>query len=379
MNTTKKVALVCDWLTELGGAERVIRAVHEMYPDAPIYTSQYRPKRATWFKDADVRTGWLNVLPVKLKRLVPFLRQFYFSHLDLSDYDLVISITGAEAKAVKTGPKTLHVSYMHAPTQYYWTLYDQYIENPGFGIFDPLARLGLKTLVKPLRKADYKAAQRPDVVVSNSTYIQDEIKKYYNRESEVIWPNVDVETIRGLAGKEPQNITRDGFIIYGRQVSWKRMDLAIKAVIETGEKLTVIGDGPEHERLVRLAGANPAITFLPKYNGIQEIIKHIHASKVFIFPSLEPFGIAPVEALAAGTPVIGLRKGGAVDFIEEGVNGLFFDEQTVASLAEAIEDFNRHEFDRSVVTQSAERFSEAAFKSQFETLVARHFDARGTQ
>jgi len=379
VNTTKKVALVCDWLTELGGAERVIRAVHEMYPDAPIYTSQYRPKRATWFKDADVRTGWLNVLPAKLKRLIPFLRQFYFSHLDLSDYDLVISITGAEAKAVKTGPKTLHVSYMHAPTQYYWTLYDQYIENPGFGIFDPLARLGLKTLVKPLRKADYKAAQRPDVVVSNSTYIQDEIKKYYDRESEVIWPNVDVETIRGLTGKESQNITRDGFIIYGRQVSWKRMDLAIKAVIETGEKLTVIGDGPEHERLVRLAGANPAIMFLPKYNGIQEIIKHIHASKAFIFPSLEPFGIAPVEALAAGTPVIGLRKGGAVDFIEEYVNGLFFDEQTVASLAAAIEDFNRREFDRSVVTQSAERFSEAAFKSQFETLVARHFDAKGTQ
>jgi len=371
--------LVCDWLTELGGAERVIRAVHEMYPDAPIYTSQYRPKRATWFKDADVRAGWLNVLPVKLKRLIPFLRQFYFSRLDLSDYDLVISITGAEAKAVKTGPKTLHVSYMHAPTQYYWTLYDQYIENPGFGIFDPLARLGLKTLVKPLRKADYKAAQRPDVVVSNSTYIQDEIKKYYGRQSEVIWPNVDVETIRRLAGKEPQGITRDGFIIYGRQVSWKRMDLAIKAVTEMGEKLTVIGDGPEHERLVRLAGANPAIMFLPKYNGIQEIIKHIHASKAFIFPSLEPFGIAPVEALAAGTPVIGLRKGGAVDFIEEGVNGLFFDEQTVASLAEAIEDFNRHEFDRSVVTQSAEQFSEAAFKSQFETLVARHFDAKGTQ
>jgi len=379
VNTTKKVALVCDWLTELGGAERVIRAVHEMYPDAPIYTSQYRPKRATWFKDADVRAGWLNVLPVKLKRLIPFLRQFYFSRLDLSDYDLVISITGAEAKAVKTGPKTLHVSYMHAPTQYYWTLYDQYIENPGFGIFDPLARLGLKTLVKPLRKADYKAAQRPDVVVSNSTYIQDEIKKYYGRQSEVIWPNVDVETIRRLAGKEPQGITRDGFIIYGRQVSWKRMDLAIKAVTEMGEKLTVIGDGPEHERLVRLAGANPAIMFLPKYNGIQEIIKHIHASKAFIFPSLEPFGIAPVEALAAGTPVIGLRKGGAVDFIEEGVNGLFFDEQTVASLAEAIEDFNRHEFDRSVVTQSAEQFSEAAFKSQFETLVARHFDAKGTQ
>ena len=113
----QKTALVCDWLTDVGGAERVIQAVHEMYPEAPIYTSQYRPNRATWFAGADVRTGWLNWLPAGLKRFIPFLRQWYFSRLDLSDYDVVISITGAEAKGVKTGKSTLHVSYMHAPTQ----------------------------------------------------------------------------------------------------------------------------------------------------------------------------------------------------------------------------------------------------------------------
>ena len=116
--TKQKIALVCDWLTGVGGAEKVILAVHRMYPDAPIYTSQYRPKTIDWFKSADVRTGWLNYVPAGLKRFIPFLRQFYFSRLDLSDYDVVISITGAEAKAVKTGPNTLHVSYMHAPIQY---------------------------------------------------------------------------------------------------------------------------------------------------------------------------------------------------------------------------------------------------------------------
>lgn len=202
--TKQKIALVCDWLTGVGGAEKVILAVHKMYPDAPIYTSQYRPKTIDWFKSADVRTGWLNYIPAGLKRFIPFLRQFYFSRLDLSYYDVVISITGAEAKAVKTGPDTLHVSYMHAPIQYYWTLYDQYIENPGFGVLNPIARWGLKLLVGPLRKADYKSAQGPDVVVSNSTYIQEEIKKYYDRDSLVVWPNVDTESIAKLAKKSKQ-------------------------------------------------------------------------------------------------------------------------------------------------------------------------------
>ncbi len=372
MNETTKIALVCDWLTEVGGAERVIRAVHELFPDAPIYTSQYRPKRAVWFRDADVRTGWLNRLPVAFKRLVPFLRQSYFSRLDLSDYDIVISITGAEAKAVKTRPGALHISYMHAPTQYYWTLYDQYIENPGFGVLNPLARLALKLLVKPLRKADYKAAQGPDVIIANSSYIQAEIQKYYHRDSEVIWPNVDIETIRSLTREySKRKAQRDGFIIYGRQVSWKRMDLAIRAVMEVGQKLTVIGDGPEHERLVRIASGSDDIRFLPKYDGIQEIVSHIRSSKAFLFPSLEPFGIAPVESLAAGTPVVGLKEGGAVDFIDDGKNGVFFEEQTVQSLVAAIRKFDELEFDESIVSRSAEKFSEEQFKRQFEVLVSK--------
>lgn len=376
MNKNLKVALVCDWLTEIGGGERVIRAVHEMYPDAPIYTSQYRPERATWFDSANVKTGWINALPVSLKRLIPYLRQFYFSRLDLSGYDLVISITGAEAKAVKTSPKTLHISYMHAPTQYYWTLYDQYLENPGFGFFNPVVRLGLKLLIKPLRKADYESAQRPDLIISNSTYIKNEIKKYYGRDSEIVWPNVDVETISKLAKKEPKSTKRSGFIIYGRQVSWKRMDLAIEAVIKSGEKLVVIGDGPEHERLVRLAGDNSNVEFLPRYNGIEEIVKYITSSKAYLFPSLEPFGIAPVESLAAGTPVVGLNKGGAVDFIEPGVNGVLFESQTVGSLEKAIKEFNEHSFKKVEVMKSAEKFSEKSFKESMQSIISQNLKAR---
>lgn len=372
MKEPLKVALVCDWLTGVGGAERVIRAVHEVYPDAPIHTSQYRPKRIDWFDDAEVRTGWLNAVPAGLKRFIPFLRQWYFSRLDLSEYDLVVSITGAEAKAVKTRSDALHVSYMHAPTQYYWTLYDQYIENPGFGMLNPLARLGLKLLVGPLRKADYKSAQGPDVIVANSTYIQDEIKKFYGRDSTVIWPNVDVDGIKALKNKKT---TREGFIIYGRQVSWKRMDIAIDAAIKTKENLTVIGSGPEHDQLVRRAAGAKNITFLPKYNGISEIVQYIRASKAYIFPSLEPFGIAAVESLAAGTPVIALHKGGALDIVNKD-NGVFFEEQTVESLCAAIKEFNSRVFTESKVTQSAEKFSEAQFRQQLQTLINKHVNEK---
>src|SRR5476649_1689319 len=141
-----KVAIVCDWLTGIGGAERVVLELHKLYPDAPIYTSQYDPEQLGWFAEADVRTGWLQKLPSGLKKFLPVLRAWYFSHLDLSDYDLVLSSSGAEAKGVKTDPQAVHISYIHAPTHYYWIRYEQYLKHPGFGRFDWLARLGLRLL-----------------------------------------------------------------------------------------------------------------------------------------------------------------------------------------------------------------------------------------
>ena len=374
--TTQKTALVCDWLTDVGGAERVILAVHEMYPEAPIYTSQFRPKTAAWFRDADVRTGWMNWLPAGLKRFVPFLRQWYFNNLDLSDYDVVISITGAEAKGVKTGENTLHISYMHAPTQYYWTLYDQYIENPGFGWLNPIVRVALKLLVGPLRKNDYRAAQRPDVVVANSRYIQQEIQKFYDRKSTVIWPNVDVKSIGEIIQqKKLSNQKRQGYIIYGRQVSWKRMDIAVEAAMRSKKDLLVVGYGPENDNLRRLADGSDYVKFLPRYEGIGEIVERAARCRAFLFPSIEPFGIAPVESLAAGTPVIGMAKGGALDIVEDGVNGVLFEEQTAESLVEAIERFEQMEFSEEIVRKSAEKFSDEAFKYQLDKLIREQLES----
>jgi len=173
-----RVALVCDWLTNVGGAEKVLLELHRMYPEAPIFTSQYDPKGIDWFKSADVRTGSLQKYPAKLRRLLGPLRQRWFSHLDLSEYDLVISVTGAEAKAVKV-PNGIHICYCHVPTQYYWQMYKDYIKNPGFGVLNPVVRLFFRIMVRPLRRADYKAAQGPDYFVTISDYAKEMILKYY--------------------------------------------------------------------------------------------------------------------------------------------------------------------------------------------------------
>ena len=203
-----RVALVCDWLTNVGGAEKVLLEVHRLYPKAPIYTSKYSKKGIDWFDDADVRTGWLQIFPTCMRRLLAPLRQRWFAHLDLSEYDLIISVTGAEAKGVKSGrrlarqgkrsknPKGIHVSYCHVPTQYYWQMYDQYVENPGFGVLNPVVRFFFKLMVGPLRRGDYKAAQAPDYYVTISEYAKELMAKYYDREAVVIHPPVEVDEFR---------------------------------------------------------------------------------------------------------------------------------------------------------------------------------------
>ena len=359
-----KVAIVCDWLTNVGGAEKVLLAVHQMYPEAPIYTSQYNPRGIDWFHDAEVKTGWMKILPSKLRRLYPMIRQAYFNRLDLSDYDLVISITGAEAKSIKCGPNTTHICYCHVPTQYYWQMYDQYVENPGFGIFNPIVRPCFKKFVRPLRKADYIGAQGPDYFVTISKYASEMIKKYYDRNSVVIAPPVEIKKFRTIKRSKK----RDGFINYSRQVSWKRQDLAIKACIAAGKKLTIIGDGPEHNKLIKAANGSDLITFKPAMSteGLrEELIK----SEAFIFPSVEPFGIAPVEALAAGCPVVALNEGGAKDYIKPGKNGELFKEQTVDSLAKVLKKFDYTKYKREEIIESANFFDVEKFKKRLKEFI----------
>ena len=363
-----KVAIVCDWLTGIGGAERVVLALHEIYPKAPIYTSQYDPEKIDWFDSADVRTTWLQKLPKSLKKFLPLLRAYSFSKLDLSSYDLVISSSGAEAKAVKTGPNTVHVCYCHSPTQYYWTRKNEYLKNPGFPLgLNWVAKLGLKILVEPLKAWDKRAAKKPDYFITNSNYTKEVIKKYYKRDAEVIYPPVDVDRFR-MKGNPP---TRHGFVIAGRQTPYKRVDLAIEACNRLKVPLIVIGNGPDHKRLEKIAGRT--ITFLTSVNDLL-IVNQFQSALGFIFPNLDDFGIVAVEALAAGTPVIAYKKGGALDYIKEGQNGLFFTQQTVGNLANVLEVALTKKFNYSKVSESAEKFSVATFKKEFKTYITSKSD-----
>lgn len=379
------IALVCDWLTTPGGAEKVLLELHHMYPDAPIYTSQYRPRKINWFRDATVKTGWLNLFPACLRKFLGPLRQVYFSHLDLSSYNVVISVTGAEAKSVKTRKKprkqrtctgctsssTYHLCYCHVPTQYYWQMYDKYLKNPGFGVLDPLARLGIKLLVKPLRQADFRAARRPDQFVTISNYAAEQIQKYYDRVAEVVAPPVEVGKF-SQSHRRPKlstDFSTGYYIISCRQAPWKRVDLAIQACLKLQKPLLVIGDGAEHANLVKLAGESPYIKFIPWIDS-GELAAYLEYASGYIFPSLEPFGIAAVEALAAGCPVIAYAEGGSRDFVQPGKNGILFSEQTVDSLASALEDFSTQKFDRQVIKQSATAFKAQRFREQIKHLVA---------
>ena len=361
MNKQLKVALVCDWLTGIGGAERVVLELHKMFPQAPIYTSQYNKNPEVWygdkwFSDADVRTLWLQHLPKSIKKFLPVLRAWSFSHLDLSEYDLVISSSSAEAKAVKTGSQTKHITYCHAPTHYYWARYNQYMKNPGFGFLTPLARLGLRILVGPMRRWDHKAAQKPDYFLANSNFTKAQIKKYYGRESTVIYPPVDVKRFT-----PKDSSARSGFLAAGRQTPYKRVDLAVSACTKLDEPLAVIGNGPQHNKLVSMAG--PSVSFLTKVadEGMPRLFQ---SAEAFIFPGLDDFGIVAVEALAAGTPVIAYKDGGALDYIKEGQNGLFFNKPTEDSLIRAIEKFKTCQFSSFEINKSVTMFTPENFRQQ---------------
>lgn len=347
-----RIAIVHDWLYG-GGAERVVLELHHMYPEAPIYTSYcsdyWRQKL-----DNTVITGFLQHWPFsKIRKFIPFLRIWWFEHLDFSGYDLVISSSGAEAKGIKVPAGTIHINYCHAPTHYYWSRYDEYLAHPGFGRLDPLARFGLKLLVSPLRKWDFKAAQRPDYMIANSTHIQAEIKKYYERDSEVIFPPVDTARFQSGGGRE-----RHGFVVVGRQTPYKRFDLAIQACNQLNVPLVVIGNGPDHRRLERMAGRN--IVFLQNTDD-DAVVEHLYSARALLFPGLDDFGVTPVEALAAGTPVIAYKAGGALDYIVPGKTGDFFTAQTADSLAAAIDKFKPEKYTPRELSVFAKSFSVEKF------------------
>jgi len=362
----KKVAIVHDWLYG-GGAELVVEQLHKLFPDAPIYTG-YCSDAWRARLDDKVVTGWLQHLGSgTLRKLAILPRLWWFRGLDLSAFDLVIISTGnGEAKAIRVPKSTTTICYCHTPNHFYWRQYREYLKRPGFGLLNPLARLGLKLFVGPLRRWDHRAAQRITHFIANSNHIKNDVKIYYGREAEVIHPPVD--TARFAAAPETK---RQGFITADRQVPAKHIDLIIEACNKISAPLTVIGKGSEHENLKRLAG--PSVTVIDRFVTDNELPAYFAGAQAFIKASFEDFGVTPVEALAAGTPVIAYQAGGALDYVKPGQTGVFFREQTVDSLAQALISFQPKLFKHEAIRAAATTFSPEAFRTHLQGYIAKHY------
>ena len=358
-----KIAIVHYWMTNLGGGEQVLLEMHKMYPDAPIYTSVYNAAALPQFADADIRTTWLQKFPFRFKhQFFAPLRPFAFRSLDLSEYNIVLTSDAADAKNVRVSKDAVHICYCNTPPRYYWSHYEDFMKNPGFGLLNPLVRVILRLLVGPLRRIDYSAAQKVDYFIGNAKFIKKRIKKYYDRDSAVIYAPVNTERF-----KPPQKkIKKYGFLHMGRMVPMKRIDLIIQACNELKLPLKVAGRGTEIDSLRKLAGPTVEIIESPTDEQVNKLYWEAEA---FIFAAEEDFGIVPIEAMASGTPVLAYGKGGATETVIAGKTGDFFEAQTVESLVAALKKFDPSKYKKQDLLDRAAYFSEESFRKNLKAFV----------
>jgi glycosyltransferase involved in cell wall biosynthesis len=354
-----RVAIVHDWLNQLGGAEGVLEALKELYPEAPVYTSIYWPKAMPQeYEGWDIRTSWLNRLPLIKTHHQPFLPLYplAFEGFDLRGYDLVISNKSAFCHGVITPSETVHICYCLTPTRFLWD-YHNYIQHEKL---NPLIGALLSPLLRNLRLWDRAAADRVEHFVAISEGVRQRIQKFYRRDAVVIHPPVDVERFVVHGDHE------DYFLVVSRLIPYKRIDLAVEAFGQLGLPLKVVGDGRDRQRLQAMAGPN--IEFLGRLpdHRVEQLLSDCRA---FVFPGEEDFGIAPLEAQAAGRPVIAYAAGGALETVVEGVTGLLFQEQTVESLAEVVAAFDAAAFDSAAIRRHAEGFDKETFKNRLQAFI----------
>jgi glycosyltransferase involved in cell wall biosynthesis len=360
-----KIAIVAELLVKMGGAERVVKKLAEMYPDAPIYTLLYdREKCAADFPPERVRASFLQKLPKFLRRryrwMLP-LMPYAIESFDFSEFDLVISSSSAFAHGLLTGSESTHVCYCHSPMRYAWDYTHEYLQQKWFG---PVKRWLATRSLEKIRMWDKIAADRADFYIANSKHVQQRISKYYRLDSTVLYPPVDTHRFKVSEHD-------DGYyLIISTLADYKKIDLAISVFNKTGKKLVIIGDGPERTFLESIADTN--IEFKGRLTD-DECRKYLEKCKAFLFTSEEDFGIAMIEALACGKPVLAYKAGGATEFIRPGFNGEFFEEQTLASMENALARLilNSSKYKAKEIREDAMRFSAERFEKEFKALIAK--------
>ncbi|OGD11774.1 MAG: hypothetical protein A2Y86_06320 [Candidatus Aminicenantes bacterium RBG_13_62_12] len=368
MRAPKKVALVHDWLTGQRGGEKVLEALAELFPGAPIYTLFHvRGSQVPDIEDRRIHTSFLQKMPLARTKYRSYLPLFPLAVelFDLQDYDLVISSSHCAAKGVIPRPDALHVSYVHSPMRYAWNEYHTYFSGSRLG---PLSRWIVPPVIHFLRLWDESSAARTDVFVANSKNVSRRIAKYYRRRAAVIPPPVDTDFFR--PGPEK---TEDYCLIVSALVPYKRIDVAIEVFNKTGRELLIVGQGPDDKRLRR--AARPNVRFLGSL-APGELLQAYRRARALLQPWEEDFGIASLEAQACGIPVAAYGRGGAAETVLNGRTGVLYEEQTAEGLESALDNLERLAFNKFAARNNAMKFSRAIFKNRMSRLIRRAWAAQ---
>jgi glycosyltransferase involved in cell wall biosynthesis len=354
-----KVAIVHDYLNQAGGAERVVAVLHRMFPDAPIFTTIF-DKRAVRLPlaKADVRVSWMQGLPKwkrHFRRYMP-LYPFAVRSFDLRGYDVVITSSSAFAKGVRVPPSALHLCYCYTPMRWAWS-FDQYVDQSALS---PSARVAARLTLPALRRWDSATSRNVDRFIAISTEVSNRIHATYGRASEIVFPPVDVARFRN------DRAAGDYFLVVSRLNAYKRIDLAVRACTTLGLPLVVVGDGPEREALQALAG--PTVRFTGRLTD-REVTSRFERCRALILPGEEDFGLTPLEANAAGRPVVALARGGALDTVRDGETGVLFHDDTAESLEGALRAVQEKHWDAARLRAHAETFSEDVFAARFRAVL----------
>jgi len=351
-----KIAIVADWLTNYGGAESVVSAFHDLFPEAPIYTTMYKPARMRELGALkNVRTSWLQRIPFAKHQWLLGQMPVAVEMMNLDEYDVVLSSCHSVSKGVITKPGTRHISYCHTPMRYAWESWDLETRIKRFPWF--LHGI-IRRKMEAIRVWDYCAAQRVDQYIANSTYTANQIQKYYERESTVIYPPVNTAKFKPTA--HPAN---NFYLAVGRLIPYKKFDLVVAACNKLKLRLKVVGNGPEYHKIRKLAG--PTVEVFSDVDN--DLLAQLYANcRALIFPQIEDAGIVPLEAMSAGRPVIALNRGGSLDTMVDGKTGVLFAEQTITSLTDAIRQFEKKSFDSRFLRTHAEKFDVKVFKRKIQ-------------
>lgn len=355
-----KVAIVHDYLNQLGGEERVLMALSDIFPEAPIFCAVYSEKMtAGAFSGHKIIPSWLQKLPFSrlYHRPFSFLMPYVVETMDLRGFDLVISLTASFSKGLIIKPETLHICYLNTPTRFLWDDSITYLKRS----FVPRSMHSLaSTALSMLRVWDQQAIVRPDHILANSKFVQNRIVKYYKRDSTLLYPPVNISSFYSSSERD------EYYLMVGRLIDYKRFDLGMQACKRLGRKLKIIGTGPELKKLKSISDVS--VEFLGYVDEVR-LRDYYSKARALIWPQEEDFGIVQVEALASGCPVIALKAGGALEVIEEYKNGVFFDEQTVQSLADKIIEFEKIKFNSSDIVETAQKFDIKNFKRNFNNIL----------